>query len=142
MGILKPSVIRCCLSLSNRLKGNHPFHKCSEKEDSGARHGGSICHNLSIWSETTRGSKLQSHPQLHKRIKVILCYVRPIFKRRKKKKRGGWRDGSEVKSTSCPSRGHEFNSQHPCGDTQPSVMRSGALFWCAGIQAGRTPYTQ
>ena len=40
----------------------------------------------------------------------------------------GWRDGSEVKSTGCSSRGPDFNSQQPRG-SQPSVMRSGALFW-------------
>ena len=31
-----------------------------------------------------------------------------------------------VKSTNCFSRGSEFNSQQPHGDSQPSVMRSGA----------------
>ena len=41
---------------------------------------------------------------------------------------GGWRDDSEVKSTDCSSRGPEFNSQQPHGGSQPSVMRSGALF--------------
>ncbi|MDS4065654.1 hypothetical protein, partial [Enterococcus faecalis] len=43
---------------------------------------------------------------------------------------GGWRDGSVVKSTDCSSRGPEFNSQQPHGGSQPSVMRSDALFWC------------
>jgi hypothetical protein len=43
---------------------------------------------------------------------------------------GGWRDGSVVKSTDCSSRGPEFNSQQPHGDSQPSVMGSGVLFWC------------
>jgi len=42
----------------------------------------------------------------------------------------GWRDGSVVKSTDCSSRGLEFNSQQPHGGSQPSVMGSGALFWC------------
>ncbi|EDM16381.1 rCG63686 [Rattus norvegicus] len=42
----------------------------------------------------------------------------------------GWRDGSEVKSTDCSSRGPEFNSQQPHGGSQPSVMGSDALFWC------------
>jgi hypothetical protein len=28
---------------------------------------------------------------------------------------GGWRDGSEVKSTGCSSRGPEFNFQQPRG---------------------------
>jgi hypothetical protein len=47
----------------------------------------------------------------------------------KKKKILGWRDGSEVKSTVCSSRGPEIKSQQPHGGSQPSVMRSGALFW-------------
>jgi hypothetical protein len=34
----------------------------------------------------------------------------------------GWRDGSEVKSTDCSSRGLELNSQQPYGGSQPSVM--------------------
>ena len=51
----------------------------------------------------------------------------------KEKLLGGWRDGSEVKSTDCSSRGPEFNSQQPHGGLQPSVMRSGALFWHASI---------
>ena len=50
-----------------------------------------------------------------------------------KNKTRGWRDGSEVKSTYCSSRGPKFNSQQPHGGLQPSKMRSGALFWCAGI---------
>jgi hypothetical protein len=50
-----------------------------------------------------------------------------LFK--KKKKLLGWRDGSAVKSTEY-SRGPEFKSQQPHGDSQPSVMRSDALFWC------------
>jgi hypothetical protein len=41
----------------------------------------------------------------------------------------GWRDGSVVKSTDCSSRGPEFNFHQPYGDSQPSVMRSDALFW-------------
>ena len=32
----------------------------------------------------------------------------------------GWRDGSVVKSTDCPSRGPGFNSQHPHGSSQLS----------------------
>jgi hypothetical protein len=42
----------------------------------------------------------------------------------------GWRDGSEVKSTDCSSRGPEFNSHQPYGGSRPSVMGSDALFWC------------
>jgi hypothetical protein len=42
----------------------------------------------------------------------------------------GWRDGSEVKSTDCSSRGPEFNSQQSHGGSGLSVMGSDALFWC------------
>jgi hypothetical protein len=48
-----------------------------------------------------------------------------------------WKDGSLVKSTGCSSRGPEFNSQQPHGGSQPSVMRSDAFFWHAGIHADR-----
>jgi hypothetical protein len=50
----------------------------------------------------------------------------------------GWRDGSEVKSTVCSSRVHEFNSQQPRGGSQPPVVRTSALSWLASINAGRT----
>ena len=52
----------------------------------------------------------------------------------------GWRDGLEVKSIECSSRGPKFNSQQPHGGSQPSVMRSDA-FWCASIHADRALYT-
>jgi hypothetical protein len=42
----------------------------------------------------------------------------------------GQRDGSAVKSTDCSTEGPEFNSQQPHGGSQPSIMRSDALFWC------------
>jgi hypothetical protein len=45
------------------------------------------------------------------------------------KNQGGWRDGSEVKSANCSSDGREFKSQQPHDGSQPSVMRSDALFW-------------
>jgi len=35
----------------------------------------------------------------------------------------GWRDGSEVKSTDCSSRGPEFNSQKPHVGSQPSMNK-------------------
>jgi hypothetical protein len=47
-----------------------------------------------------------------------------------KRKIVGWRDGSVVKSTACSSGDPEFNFQQPHGGSQPSVMRSDALFWC------------
>jgi hypothetical protein len=34
-----------------------------------------------------------------------------------------------VKNTDCSSRGPEFKSQQPHGDSQPSIMGSDALFW-------------
>jgi len=65
------------------------------------------------------------------------------FKKKVNKKLAywGWRDGSVVKSTVCSSRGPEFNSQQPHGGSQPSVMRSDALFWPEGaLHAGRKLY--
>jgi hypothetical protein len=47
----------------------------------------------------------------------------------KRKKGGGWRDDSAVKSTDCSSEGPEFKSQQPHGGSQPSIMRSDALLW-------------
>jgi hypothetical protein len=41
----------------------------------------------------------------------------------------GWRDDSVVKSTDYSFEGPEFKSQQPHGGSQPSVMRSDALFW-------------
>jgi hypothetical protein len=42
---------------------------------------------------------------------------------------GDWRDGSVVKSTDCSSEDPGFKSKQPHGGSQPSVMRSDALFW-------------
>jgi hypothetical protein len=33
----------------------------------------------------------------------------------------GWRDGSAVKSTGCPSKGPRFNSQNPYDSSQMSL---------------------
>jgi hypothetical protein len=38
-----------------------------------------------------------------------------------------------IKSTNCSSEGPEFNSQQPHGGSQPSVVGSGALFWCVTV---------
>ena len=38
-------------------------------------------------------------------------------------------DDSAVKSTDCPNRGPEFNSQQSHGGSQPSVVGSDALLW-------------
>jgi hypothetical protein len=35
-----------------------------------------------------------------------------------------------VRAPDCSSKGPEFKSQQPHGGSQPSVMRSDALFWC------------
>ncbi|MGE9574999.1 hypothetical protein ACQP3C_28610, partial [Escherichia coli] len=43
------------------------------------------------------------HPYVNKKIKI----------KKKKKRSLGWREGSEVKSTCCSSRGLEFNFQQP-----------------------------
>jgi hypothetical protein len=45
------------------------------------------------------------------------------------------------KTTGGSSRSPEFNSQQPHGGSQPSVVRSGALFWPVGMHAGRMLYT-
>ncbi|CAO2624518.1 hypothetical protein LEMLEM_LOCUS18409, partial [Lemmus lemmus] len=52
----------------------------------------------------------------------------PVSNINLRKSNTGWRDGSAVKSIACSSKGPEFNSQQPHGGSQPSVMRSGALF--------------
>jgi len=57
---------------------------------------------------------LHRHTYTHKKIKI------------KKYLEGA----SAVKGTGCSSRGPEFKSQHPYGGSQPSLMRSDALFWC------------
>jgi hypothetical protein len=52
-----------------------------------------------------------------------------FLSKNKKKKIKGWRDGSVVKSSECSSEGLEFKSQQPHAGSQPSEMRSDALFW-------------
>jgi hypothetical protein len=53
-----------------------------------------------------------------------------VKRKKEKKNRRGWRDGSVVKSTDCSSRGPEFNSQKPHGGSQPTIVGSDALIWC------------
>ena len=53
----------------------------------------------------------------------------------------GWRDGPVVKSTGCSSRDPKFKSQQSYSGSQPSLMRSGALLWPAGIWADRILYS-
>jgi hypothetical protein len=56
--------------------------------------------------------------------------------------KGGWRDGSEVKSTGCSSRGPGFNFQHSHGHSHLSIApvthcllasESTAHVWCPDI---------
>jgi hypothetical protein len=59
---------------------------------------------------------------------MMLCYFDTqdvLFKNKVQ----GWRDGSAVKSTDRSSKGCEFKSQQPHDGSQPSAMRSDALFW-------------
>jgi hypothetical protein len=42
----------------------------------------------------------------------------------------GAEEMAQNKSTDCSSEGPEFKSQQPHGGSQPSLMRSDALFWC------------
>jgi hypothetical protein len=57
------------------------------------------------------------------------CHVENLMRSLKHSSRG-WRDGSAVKNTDCSSKGPEFKSQQPHSSSQPSVMRSDALFCC------------
>ena len=43
----------------------------------------------------------------------------------------------QLKSTGYSFRGLEFNSQQPHGGSQPCIMGSDALFWCADVYADR-----
>lgn len=45
-----------------------------------------------------------------------------------KKEKQSWRDGLVVKNTECSSRGPNFNSQQPHGDSKPYAMGSDAFF--------------
>jgi hypothetical protein len=42
--------------------------------------------------------------------------------KREWKKYEGWKDGLAVKTTHCSYRGAKFNSQHPHGGSQPSLI--------------------
>jgi hypothetical protein len=67
-------------------------------------------------------------------IQSCTCTYSILLLLKKKKNIQGWRDGSVVKSADCSSRGPEFNSQQSHGGSQPSVMGSDVLFWCAWKQ--------
>jgi len=59
----------------------------------------------------------------------VFCHLGLGIKLRSLKTGSNRRDGSVVMSTDCSSGGPEFKSQQPHGGSQPSVMRSDALFW-------------
>jgi hypothetical protein len=61
---------------------------------------------------------------------IINKQTNKYLKKKKEELRQGWREGSAVKNTDCSSEGPEFKSQQPHGGSQPSIMRSDALFWC------------
>lgn len=56
---------------------------------------------------------------------------------RVKKKLWEWRDHSVIKGTGCSSRGREFNSQQPHGDSKSSIMGSGDFFCPADLMEDR-----
>jgi hypothetical protein len=55
--------------------------------------------------------------------------VQISFLKIKKNNPWGWRDGSVVKGAESSSEDCGFKSQQPHDGSQPSVMRSDALFW-------------
>jgi hypothetical protein len=70
------------------------------------------------------GPEVRGHPSLQS-----------LKKKKKKfkknfKKRGAGEMAQWVRAPDCSSEGPEFKSQQPHGGSQPSVMRSDALFWC------------
>jgi hypothetical protein len=62
-------------------------------------------------------------------ISVRLMSGSPLQKRQKCVENGLSGAGEMVKSTDCSARSLVFNSQHPHGGSQPSVMGSDTLFW-------------
>ena len=50
--------------------------------------------------------------------------------KQKKIKTGTGEMAQWVRAPDCSSEGPEFKSQQPHGGSQPSIMRSDALFWC------------
>jgi len=75
----------------------------------------------SIWNQGPAPPDLHAHK--------LSFYPRPLLPQEEelslKFSRGGWGDGSAVKSTDCSSRGPEFKSQQPHGGSQPSEMAPG-----------------
>jgi hypothetical protein len=81
-------------------------------------------YNPSTWEiKTGIGYKVWGLDTLNYRVETLLT------KTKYKSVGRGWQDGSVVKSADCSFEGPEFKSQQPHGGSQPSVMKSDALFW-------------
>jgi hypothetical protein len=81
-----------------------------------------------LWPSQALGTNAL-HAHICRKTQTCICKINL------KKKKWGWRDDSGVKSTGCSSRGSEFNSQQPHGCSEPSIVKSWALFWHAGVHA-------
>jgi hypothetical protein len=81
--------------------------------------------NPSIWEAEAGGilSSVRGQLGLHSEFQDSQGYTEKSSLEKKKKFFWGWRDGSVDKSS---SKGPEFNSQQPHGDSQPPVMD---IFW-------------
>jgi hypothetical protein len=116
---------KCC-SEKGEVKGHVTSAERRPREVQG--YGGGAC--AGEWVRRRRNREKR----------VCKCHNKPYILYAKKRQTGDWRDGSEVKSTDCSSKGPEFNSQQPYGGSQPSVMRSDALFWSVFRQLQCTHY--
>jgi hypothetical protein len=63
----------------------------------------------------------------------------PVSEKNKNETPKGWRDGSVIKSIGCSSRGPEFNSQYPRGDSQLSVTQVPVDLTLLHRHEGKTP---
>jgi hypothetical protein len=88
-----------------------------------------ITHGMNVYSEACKCSLLFITTDSHMPTEVGI-FPLTLYKGFLESLSMGWRDGSVVKSTSCSSRGPEFNSQHPHDGSQPSVIGFDSLFWC------------
>jgi hypothetical protein len=67
-----------------------------------------------------------------KEIIFIYVYVLTscVYTVLRSQRRGAGEMAQWVRAPNCSSEGPKFKSQQPHGGSQPSVMRSDALFWC------------
>jgi hypothetical protein len=86
-------------------------------------HRDALLGRLTVWSQ---GRKQRIKPHISSKEKQN----KTKQNKTKQNKTSGWWDGSGVKSTDCSSESPEFKSQQSHGGSQPSIMRSEALFWC------------